>query len=151
MRIINLKKEKSYLDQYVKLRNKNRMRLLSGAVNRADSEIWLQEKRIVALGVVKGRLLEGAVILYEQKKGEIAFFVRTPGKGIGTILLKNILKAAKKKKASYVWAWVLKSNKIAQHLFIKEGFLSLKETVRMFAGRERKGIFLKKSLRGRVR
>lgn len=146
MRVINLKKNNFYLDQYVKLRNKNRKLLLSGAVNQVGTRKWLVEKKIEIFGIVLDDILEGVVILYKEKNGEIAFFVRTPGKGIGTMLLKNILRVAKSKNIQYVWAWVLKRNKIAQHVFKKLGFQDFKETVRIFEMKRKSGIMFRKLL-----
>ncbi len=65
----------------------------------------------------------GVAILYIDKGGEIAFFVRDQNRGFGSRLLNAIEMAATGRGLKNVWAWVLDDNYIAQRVFEKSGYV----------------------------
>jgi ribosomal protein S18 acetylase RimI-like enzyme len=145
MRWVNLKKEPEYLFQYMALRNKYRASLLTDTVTIAGTKTWIENRKIEAFGFLQRKKLVGVVILYLKKKGEIAFFVGQQNRGIGTRLLTRIVDLARRKRLPYVWAWVLKDNKRAQHVFKKTGFVQFRKAVRKYRGKQRQGLIFKRS------
>jgi len=123
MKIIDLKKEEFFIEQYVNLRNSYVKLLLTLPVSISETKEWLKRNDIEIRGFVQDNLLLGVVILYLNRDSEIAFFVKYPKKGIGSKLLKIIEKVAKEKNLKSIWAWVRKDNLIAQHVFEKNGFV----------------------------
>jgi ribosomal protein S18 acetylase RimI-like enzyme len=148
MRIVDLKKEDKFICQYITLRNSYCDMLLTSPVDMKGTEKWLKEKgdNVEILGLVESGDLSGVSILYLDKNGEIAFFSKDPNKGTGDRLLKIIEKAARSRKVSYIWAWVLKDNSIAQHVFEKNGFIKEKDDMREYGGVMKKGVFYRKGL-----
>lgn len=122
MKIIDLKEEEYFIEQYVTLRNNHTELLLTSPVSISETREWLKRNDIEVRGFVQDDVLLGVVILYKQKDGEVAFFVRYPGKGTGSKLLKEIEEVAREKKLRFIWAWVRKDNLIAQRVFEKNGF-----------------------------
>lgn len=122
MKIIDLKEEEYFIEQYVTLRNNHTELLLTSPVSISETREWLKRNDIEVRGFVQDDVLLGVVILYKQKDGEVAFFVRYPSKGMGSKLLKEIEEVAREKKLRFIWAWVRKDNLIAQRVFEKNGF-----------------------------
>ncbi len=122
MKIIDLKEEEYFIEQYVTLRNNHTELLLTLPVSISETREWLKRNDIEVRGFVQDDVLLGVVILYKQKDGEVAFFVRYPSKGIGGKLLKEIEEVAREKKLRFIRAWVRKDNLIAQRVFEKNGF-----------------------------
>jgi RimJ/RimL family protein N-acetyltransferase len=80
------------------------------------------------IGLVRDSTLLGAAVLYLDRSGEIAFFVREKGKGYGSKLLKAIENVAREKGLRKVWARVLKNNHKAIRAFLKNGYKIVKTT-----------------------
>jgi GNAT superfamily N-acetyltransferase len=129
-----LKDHPDLVDQYVSLRNQYADLLLTGAVELAGTREWLQRATVVVLCAMSGATLEGTVVLYTDKGGEIAFFVRTPGRGLGSSLVSLIVDEAGKRGLERVWAWVLKDNPGAGRAFLKNGFTMTGESDRYHDG-----------------
>ncbi len=146
MRVINLKEEDYFIDQYVRLRNKYAELLLTLPVNTDGTKEWLLAGNVLIRGLAEGEVLLGAVILYLAKDNEVAFFAREQGRGIGTRLLGIIEEAARDKGMKSIRAWVLKDNLIAQRAFEKCGFSKAGMSERQYKGLPKSGIEYIKSL-----
>lgn len=146
MKTIDLKRDRSLLNQYIELRNSYAEMLLTEPVTPEGTLEWLQRDDIEVMGLAEGNTLLGAVILYLDRNGEIAFFVREKNKGVGSRLLDLIEYMAKQKKMQSIWSWVLKDNLIAQRVFEKHGFEKEGETIREYKGRPKQGLEYKKIL-----
>jgi len=146
MRVIDLKGETEYIEQYIHLRNSYVDMLLTSFVNKNDTIKWLQSKDVEIRGVVDGEVLEGVVILYLGREGEVAFFAKERNKGIGTMLLSIAEDIAASRNMPYIWAWVLKDNMIAKHVFEKSGFLNEGAQTRNHNGISYDGVKYKKLL-----
>lgn len=142
----DLKQPESFIEQYVALRNSYTELLLTSPVNLAETKEWLKKDDIEIRGFVEDNALLGAVILYLDRNGEVAFFAGEKGKGIGSKLLVLIEDTARRKKLQLIWSWVLKENHIAQRVFEKNGFKKEGETIREYRGMPRQGIEYKKIL-----
>jgi len=123
MKIIDLKNNNNFLKQYIDLRNEHKNLLLSLPVTLAETKKWLKTTDIEVRGIVQNDILTGVVILYLEKNGEIAVFVRYPNRGLGTKLLSVIEKVAEQKGLFFVWAWISKDNLVSRHVFEKDGFI----------------------------
>ena len=121
--IIDFKKHESFIVQYVNLRNSYTELLLTVPVNIQDTKEWLKRNDIEVMGILHDDILPGVVILYLNRSGEIAFFVKEKNQGVGTKLLKIAEKVANRRKLKSLWAWVLVDNFIAQRVFEKNGFV----------------------------
>jgi GNAT superfamily N-acetyltransferase len=146
IKIIDLKKDKSFIAPYVDLRNRYIELLLTNAVTVTETKEWLTNKDVEVRCVIEDNILIGAVILYLKRKGEIAIFVKDQKRGIGTELLKVIEKVAKEKNLNSIWAWVLKDNFIAQRVFEKNGFVKEGTNEREYKAIIKHGIKYKKNL-----
>jgi len=140
IKIIDLKEKEDFLDQYIHLRNKYVECLLTSPVTLSETKEWLKKSDIEVRGLVQDNVLVGVVILYLNRGGEIAFFVKEPNKGIGSQLLQIIQPVAKKKGLKSVWAWVLDENSIAQRTFEKNGFVKRGLSQRKDKGSMKQGI-----------
>lgn len=145
-RVVDLKKEESFVEQYINLRNSYTGMLLTEPVNLSGTREWLKKADIEVIGLAEDNALLGAVILYLDRDGEIAFFAGEKNRGIGSKLLVLIEDVAKQKMLQSVCSWVLKENLIAQRVFEKNGFRKEGETVREYKGMSRQGIEYKKIL-----
>ena len=145
-KIINLKEEESFIEQYVSLRNRYSKLLLTEPVNVAETREWLKSKYIEIRGLVENNILLGVVILYLNRDGEIAFFVKRQNMGIGRKLLKNIERVAKEKNLQSIWAWVLFDNVAAKKTFRKNGYTMEIESTRSYAGEGRTGVIFRKEI-----
>ena len=121
-RYINLKDEPYFVEQYVQLRNQNNDLLVTNPVNVVETREWLKREDIEIRGIVRGRLLVGVVILFLNRKGEIAIFAVSKRTGIGRKLLTTIEVTARERGLREVWAWVLSDNTIAQRTFLNNGY-----------------------------
>ncbi|HXW68432.1 MAG TPA: GNAT family N-acetyltransferase [Dissulfurispiraceae bacterium] len=146
MRAVDLKKEHSFIDQYVDLRNSYTELLFTSRVSRADTEKWLAGQDVEVLGLAEGDALLGVAVLYPGKEGEIAFFVKYRNRGIGTRLLALIEDAARSRGLPFVRAWTLKDNAIAQRVFEKSGFEREGIQKRVRGGAAHEGVAYKKKL-----
>lgn len=146
IKIIDFKKDESFIAQYVDLRNRYIELLLTNTVTVTETKEWLTNKDVEVRCVIEDNVLIGAVILYLKRKGEIAIFVKDQKRGIGTELLKVIGKVAKEKNLNSIWAWVLKDNFIAQRVFEKNGFVKEGANEREYKGIIKHGIKYKKNL-----
>ncbi len=146
-RIVDLKEEPDFLEQYVGMRNQYREVLLAEPVDLAETREWVQCREIEIRGLARGRTLLGAAVLYLGKGGEIAFFARYPNEGVGSKLLEVIESVARDRKLSEVWAWVLSDNAVAERVFMKNGYRLDAESVRTHHHKARNGIILRKKVR----
>jgi len=147
MKIIDLKKEEFFIEQYVNLRNSYVKLLLTLPVNISETKEWLKRNDIEIRGLAQDNVLLGVVILYLSRDGEIAFFAKQVNKRIGSRLLKIIKEVAKEKKLKFIWAWVLKDNFIAQRVFEKNGFVRGEISERIYNKKEYRGIIFRRVLR----
>lgn len=148
-RFIDLKEEESYIEQYVSLRNSYTEFLLTSPVNVIATREWLKKNDIEIKGFVEGNTLLGAAILYLNRGGEIAVFVKDIKKGIGSKLLNAIEQAAIARNLSSIWAWVLSSNLKAQKVFARNGYILEDETERSYNSKIVRGfVFRKKLMQG---
>lgn len=145
-RIIDLKKEKGFVEQYINLRNKYADLLLTSFVNVLGTQKWLNTTNAEIRGIVQNNVLCGVVILHLDKNAEIGFFVKYQNKGIGSKLLNIIEKVAKEKGLDSIWAWALEDNVIAQHVFEKNGFVKKDTSKREYDGMTKSGINYRKCL-----
>lgn len=147
IKVVDLKVDIKYIEQYVEMRNKYTDLLLTSSVNVEDTLLWIKKHNVEIRGIVNQEILEGVAILYIDKEGEIAFFVKKQNKGIGTKLLSIIEDVAKKIRLPFIWAWVLRDNEIAKHVFEKCGFLKESDEIRMKEGIIYHGVRYKKKLK----
>jgi len=146
LKIIDLKKDEFFIPQYVELRNHYADLLLTNSVSVGETREWLAREDVEVRCLIEDNVLMGAAILYLNKKGEVAFFVKEPKKGIGVKLLKIIEEVAKGKKLNSLWAWVMSSNLAAQKTFIKNGYLLEGETEKRFKDKVFPGFVSRKKL-----
>lgn len=144
--VINLKEKEDFFDQYINLRNKYTELLLTSPVTLPETKEWLKREDIEIRGLVQNNVLLGVVILYLNRNGEIAFFVREPNQGIGSRLLQIIQNVARGKGLQSVWAWVLHDNLIAQRVFEKNGFVKIGMSEREYKAITKQGIEYKSDL-----
>ena len=145
-RVIDLKREEGFIEEYVSLRNLNSELLTTQLVNVAETKDWLKDNQIEVRGLVKDDIFLGAVVLYLNRDGEIALFVRNRHQGIGTKLLKIVEQVAEEKKLGSVWAWVLLDNQKAQRAFRKNGYTMEGQSSRFYEGKNKPGIIFRKQL-----
>jgi len=144
-RVIDLKKEEEFIEEYVSLRNRYSELLTTKLVNVAETKEWLRDNQIEIRGLVQDDIFLGAVILYLNREGEIALFVKEPQQGIGTKLLKIVEQVAEEKKIGNVWAWVLLDNQKAQLVFRKNGYTEEAQSLRFYEGENKPGIIFRKN------
>ena len=144
IKVIDLKKRPRFLDQYITLRNTHAEFLLTSPVTYSDTKKWLLNNHIEIRGLIQNDILLGATILYLDREGEIAFFVKQPNTGIGSNLLMIIQEVAHQKGLNSVWAWVLRDNAIARRTFEKNGFLKMEPAERIYKGAIKQGITYRK-------
>ena len=143
-RVIDLKREERFIEEYVSLRNRYSEFLLTKPVNLVETKEWLKDNQIEIRGFVRDGTLLGVVILYINRDGEIAFFAKDQNLGMGSKLLHIISEVAEKKNLKSIWGWVLKDNFLAQRVFGKNGFINEGLVERMYEGVIREGIRYKK-------
>lgn len=141
---VDLKVRRSYIKQYVELRNRYKELLITSLVTVEETVKWLDNASVSVRCLVLNKKVIGAVVLNFERAGEVTFFAEVTEKGIGGWLLKVIEKVAREKKLNSIWAWVLSGNRIAQKAFEKNGYLKEKEIIRNYGGREVNGIIFRK-------
>lgn len=146
IKIIDLKKEKSLIPQYVELRNSYVDLLLTNVVTTTETNDWLTNENVEVRCLIDNDVLIGVAILYLNKKGEITFFVKHRRTGIGSEMIDIIEKVAKEKHLFSVWAWVLSNNLAAQRTFTKKGYVLEEEIEREYKNRIYRGIIFRKKL-----
>lgn len=145
-RVIDLKKEEEFIEEYVSLRNRYSELLTTKLVNVAETKEWLKDNQIEIRGLVQDDIFLGAVILYLNREGEIALFVKEPQQGIGTKLLKIVEQVAEEKRLSGVWAWVLFDNQKAQRAFRKNGYTEEDQSARFHKKENKPGVIFRKQI-----
>jgi len=145
-RLINLKEEPDFIEQYIQLRNRNCDLLVTNPVNAAETREWLKREDIEIRGIVCGGVLVGVVILFLSRKGEIAFFSGMKRTGIGRKLRAIIEIAARERGLREVWAWVLSDNIIAQRTFLNKGYQNKGNLNKEHKGQIMTGFVFKKIL-----
>jgi ribosomal protein S18 acetylase RimI-like enzyme len=143
MRTVNLKEERIFLPQYVMLRNKYAKILLTNQVTIKETEEWIKRPDVEVFGIVESDILMGAVILYVDRGGEIAFFARQKGKGYGSRLLAIAEDIARRRGLKAIWAQTLESNTPAIKVFEKRGFKRIGTSERKDNGVHKMVIFQK--------
>lgn len=132
--VIDLKQHQEFLEQYITLRNRYVGVLLTSPVTLAETQKWFANSHVEIWGIVEEQVLLGVALLYLDKGGEVAFFVREPNKGTGSQLLCIIKQIASDKRLPSIWAWVLHDNMSAQKAFEKNGFVRMGMSRREYQG-----------------
>lgn len=146
MKTIDLKKEEDFVEQYVNLRNSYCKELLTVPVSISETKEWLKKDNIELRGMVEDNILCGATILYLNREGEIAFFVREKNKGFGRKLLNIIEIVAKESGLKNVWAWVHDYNYISQMVFDRSGYIKDKRAKKVYCNKEYGGTIFRKTI-----
>jgi len=146
LKIIDLKKDEFFVPQYVELRNYYADFLLTDSVTVDETKEWLVQANIEVRCLVEDHVLVGVVILYLDKEGEVAFFVKNKNRGIGSQLLKVIEDVAEEKSLHSLWAWVVSSNIAARKTFTKNGYLLEGEAERRHRNKRLQGFVFRKTL-----
>ena len=144
-RVIDLKREEEFIEEYVSLRNRYSFLLLTRQVKVVETRRWLKRRDIEVRGIVKDSSLTGVTILYLSREGEIAFFVKEPNQGTGRKLLEIIERVAREKNLESVWAWVLDDNLPAKSTFQKNGYTADGKSRRSYRGENRLGVIFRKT------
>jgi predicted acetyltransferase len=144
--IIDLKKDDFLIPRYVDLRNRYVQLLLTQPIAVAETKRWLLKEDIEVRCLLKNDVLLGAVILYLNRAGEIAFFVNEPKKGVGSKLLRVIEKVAVERGLRSVWAWVLRTNLAARKTFVKNGYRLEKESPKEYGDELLGGLIYRKTI-----
>lgn len=103
------------------------------------TEAWIRREDIEVRGMAEGDVLLGAVVLYMERSGEVAFFVKEPGRGIGTRLLEEIEPVAARRGLARIWAWVSADNLVARKVFEKKGYRAVENRSKVYHGRNFSG------------
>ncbi len=143
--IVNLKETPDYIEQYVQLRNAYCDLLVTTPVNVPDTLSWLKKTDVEIRGIVRNEELLGVVVLYLERNGEIAFFVKHHRVGIGSKLLNIIENVAGERGMSCIHAWVLAENEAAKKTFMKNGYQYYGESVKLYMNVEKKGYCYRKT------
>lgn len=145
MRWVDLKNKPEYLKAYVALRNKHVRFLLTEVVSVDQTRAWMRRAEIEVFGLEDEGRLAGVAVVYLDRRGEIAFFVDRPNRGIGTRLLRRLALEARRRNWRRLWAWVLEENAAAVRVFEKSGFSRLRRSRRLYRGIQKRGIILTKT------
>lgn len=143
--VINLKEAKEFIGQYVELRNKYFKELLTHKVTIPGTLKWMNEADVELYGIIKKGILLGVVLVYIDKRGEIAFFAREPGKGYGSKLLKIADKVGLEQRGlPFLWAWTRKENFAAIKALERSGYIRQGIITKEYEGDMVDGYVLKK-------
>ncbi len=145
-RIIDLKKEEGFIEAYISLRNRYHELLLTRPVYLAETKEWLKDNEVEIRGLVQDNVLLGVVILYLNRDGEIAVFVKDRHHGIGTKLLRTIEQVARKRNLESVWAWVVSDNRFGERTFLKNGYTIEGQSSRIYQGQSKTGNMFRRRL-----
>jgi RimJ/RimL family protein N-acetyltransferase len=146
-KIIDLIADKSFLLEYVRLRNKYKELLLTREVGIQETEEWMKNAEVEIVGLAQDGILIGSAVLYVSRDNEIAIFVGDRGKGNAGRLLEAIERRAGERGAGFVWAWVLTDNHPARNAFSKAGFREDGRSYKTYKGESFDGIIFKKFLK----
>ena len=147
LEVIDLRLSPWLIPQYVGVRNANAELLLSKPVGEVETRSWLNSADVeVRCLASDGKTLLGAVILYPEKGGEVAVFVATPGRGLGSRLLQEVEAVAGSRGMTGVWAWVLSGNLPAARAFEKAGFRCLGQETRLVGDVRHEGLRFEKGI-----
>ena len=138
-KIVNIRENIEFLDEYVSLRNKYVDNLLSHHVTLQDTLKWLNNTDVELYGLVKGKEIIGVILIYVEKGGEITFFVKYPGRGLGSVLLQTAEKFAIKMDIKRLYAWTRCDNVAARRSFEKNGYTNQGIYIRDYEGNKIKG------------
>ncbi len=144
--VVDLARRPEFVSHYVELRNQYVDLLVSSPVTFASTVEWLKRDDVEVRGILKDGVLQGAVVLYLDRDGEIAFFAREPGRGIGSRLLENIEEVGKRRNLASLWAWTMERNGAARRAFEKSGFIRETDVTREYQGSRIKGMVYRKQL-----
>jgi GNAT superfamily N-acetyltransferase len=147
IKIVDLKAEPQFIRQYVELRNTYCDQLLTSMVDLQGTEKWVADSNVEIMCAIDGKRFLGAMVIYLDKGGEVAFFVRTPGKGIGSRLLAAADLVARKKRIDRLWAWTKKENLPAQLAFENAGYQHIKNELKTFCRKTYQGAVYSKKLK----
>ncbi len=146
--IVLIKDDLNFIKQYVELRNFYSDLLLTEKVNVEQTVEWINQNDVDVVGIADQNIILGIVMIYYNKDGEVTVFAREKNKGIGSILL-DIGEKTARKRINTIWSWVLEDNKIAKHVFLKNGyFVSEESKERIFNGKNYFGTVFKKYING---
>jgi len=145
-RIIDLRQEETFIEEYVSLRNRYCELLLTQPVNTEQTKKWLHDGNVEVRGIVHDSDLRGIAILYLERQGEIAIFAETQHQGVGAKLLEVIEQVAREKGLDSVWAWVLSDNDAVHKTFKRNGYKRERESSRVYKNQSRRGILFRKNI-----
>ena len=143
MILCNLKNSQHYIKHYIDLRNQNKEQLLTDSISEDETILWLNSANVCVKVAIENDELIGAAILYFDKAGEVAIFVKHKRSGVGTALLKEIQVQAQNENIKNLWAWVSNTNIASKKLFEKNKFNADMPCSRVFAGINYYGIIYK--------
>lgn len=139
-RVLNLKEHLDLLPQYVELRNSYCELLLTQPVGVAESIQWVQATTAEIRVIEEEKCVLGVVLLYLNRGGEVAFFVRQQNKGVGTKLLEIVDGVAMQAQLPLIWAWVREDNLAAAKVFEKCSYCVSAHEKRNYKGHLVRGI-----------
>lgn len=149
MHVVDLKKNIHFIEQYVELRNSYTDLLLTDRISVAGTTEWVGNPKNDPVEIrllIENGLLSGAVLLYLDRNGEVAFFAKKKNNGVGSRLLEIIQQVAINRSYSSIWAWVRADNLIAQRVFEKNGYKRTGSDQRKYKNVEIKGFTFKKDI-----
>jgi GNAT superfamily N-acetyltransferase len=144
MEAVDLKLRPDLVPEYVALRNAAADWLLTAAVTVEETREWLKRDDVEVHGLAAVGVLQGAVVLYLHRGGEVAVFARQQGAGVGGQLLGVVEPVARRRGCTALWAWVRADNPLAQRVFEKNGYVRVRDEVRLFQGRQYDGVRFEK-------
>lgn len=147
MKVLRLRDESNYLEEYIVLRNHLKKFLLANSVNLEETKDWLNYFDVEVIIAIENKKLLGACILHIYRDGEVSIFTRTSRNGIGTILLNEIEKYAIQRKFKSIWAWISDTNIASQNFFKKNEFVKKRKKIKIYSDEKIKGSIYIKNLK----
>ena len=144
--IVDLANNLQFIKPYIELRNSFSDKLLCDTVQLKETLEWIKHNTIVVLVALEQEQLVGAVILYLSKDNEVSIFSKVSRKGIGTHLLQAIERVALKKQLPSLYSWIEDTNKISQTLFVKQKYISKRQSTKSHNNVEYLGTSFQKEL-----
>ncbi len=151
METIDLKTHRSYVQQYLDLRNALRDLLLTRQLTLEETIPWLDTTDTEIRCLVDDHIVVGVVMLYLEKNGEVSLFTKYPRKGLGSELLCIIEQVARERKIEKIWSWVLATNQAALGAIQKNGKTREAITTKRFGSREFTGVIFTKTILNEVK